>query len=139
MLLLFISSMAIAESTQPAAATPSLGEESRPGSLSASPVEPPSPVNDETTGPNIDPVSTLPTELSAMQMFHDADWVVKSVMLLLIAASVMTWTIAIAKSIELTRYRKLLLNQNDRLGQSGTLASAGGDQALSVGSAAQMV
>ncbi len=119
----------IAAGTQQPAAVPSPGERTTP-------------VEAEPTGPKIATAlegSTLPTELSAMQMFRDADWVVKSVMLLLIGASVMSWTIAIAKSIELSRYRKLLLNQNARLGQTANLASANNDQALNVGSAAQMV
>jgi biopolymer transport protein ExbB len=44
-------------------------------------------------------------KMTAWSMFLSADWVVKSVMLMLVAASVITWGIAIAKYIE---FRKTL-------------------------------
>ncbi len=40
-------------------------------------------------------------DLSVMGMYRAADWVVKAVMIVLIVASVVTWTIWIAKSVEI--------------------------------------
>jgi len=50
----------------------------------------------------IDP-ATLPHDLSPWGMFMQADWVVKSVMILLVLASVATWTVLFAKGWELRR------------------------------------
>jgi len=47
------------------------------------------------------PAAALPHDLSPIGMFISADWVVKSVMLGLLFASALTWTIGIAKSLEL--------------------------------------
>jgi len=44
--------------------------------------------------------------LTAQQMFHDADLVVKGVMLSLIAMSVVSWTLFIAKTWELSRLKR---------------------------------
>ena len=45
---------------------------------------------------------TLPQhDLSPYGMYLSADWVVKAVMLLLLAASIVTWSIAIAKQLQL--------------------------------------
>jgi biopolymer transport protein ExbB len=85
------------------------------------------------------PGDSLPEELSAMQMFNDADWVVKSVMLLLIGASVMSWTIAIAKSVELTRSQKSLVRQNSELAQTTTLGQATQNKILQTGTAHPIV
>ncbi|OQW54612.1 MAG: biopolymer transport protein ExbB [Proteobacteria bacterium SG_bin9] len=49
-----------------------------------------------------------PHELSPWSMFLSADWVVKAVMIGLAFASVLTWTIFIAKSIELLVMRRRL-------------------------------
>jgi biopolymer transport protein ExbB len=43
----------------------------------------------------------LPRDLSPWGMYQSADWVVKSVMIGLLFASVVTWTVWLAKSIEL--------------------------------------
>ena len=45
--------------------------------------------------------STLPHDLSPYGMFMQADWVVKSVMIGLAAASLLTWIIFVAKTLEL--------------------------------------
>jgi biopolymer transport protein ExbB len=45
--------------------------------------------------------SELPRDLSPWGMYLSADWVVKSVMIGLLFASVVTWTVWLAKSIEL--------------------------------------
>ena len=43
----------------------------------------------------------LPRDLSPWGMYLSADWVVKSVMIGLLIASVVTWTVWLAKTIEL--------------------------------------
>ncbi|MDQ6438128.1 tonB-system energizer ExbB [Mesorhizobium sp. LHD-90] len=57
-------------------------------------------------------VSTLPHDLSPWGMFMAADWVVKGVMIGLAFASLVTWTVWVAKSLELagakTRLRGVL-------------------------------
>lgn len=52
------------------------------------------------------PGSQIPTNLSVGGMFAQADWVVKLVMFGLIVASVVTWTVFIAKHIELRKARR---------------------------------
>lgn len=73
-----------------------------------------------TAGPAIQ--GRLPAELSAWTMYRDADWVVKTVMLLLLAASLMCWTIAFAKALELRRTRKKIQRQNIDLQRAESLA-----------------
>jgi biopolymer transport protein ExbB len=57
--------------------------------------------------------ATLPHDLTAWGMFIAADWVVKAVIIGLAIASVATWTVLVAKSLELRRktdaQRKALL------------------------------
>jgi len=48
-------------------------------------------------------IGTLPQNLTAWGMFMSADWVVKAVIIGLAAASVLTWTILLAKSLELNK------------------------------------
>jgi biopolymer transport protein ExbB len=45
--------------------------------------------------------AVLPKDLSVWGMFLAADWVVKAVMIGLVIASVLTWTVFVAKSLEL--------------------------------------
>lgn len=53
----------------------------------------------------------LPHDLSPWGMFMSADWVVKAVMVGLMLASMLTWTVLIAKTIEL-RSQRLQLAKN---------------------------
>jgi biopolymer transport protein ExbB len=46
---------------------------------------------------------TLPQNLTAWGMFVSADWVVKAVIIGLAVASVVTWTVLVAKSLELNK------------------------------------
>jgi biopolymer transport protein ExbB len=64
----------------------------------AAPVEPVSPLAQEATEA-ADQV--MPHDLSPEGMFMAADWVVKSVMIMLALASVLTWTVWLAKSLQL--------------------------------------
>jgi len=62
--------------------------------------------------------SRIPANLSVGSMFAQADWVVKLVMIGLIVASIVTWTVFIAKHFELRKARR----EADAL--LGTFASA---------------
>jgi biopolymer transport protein ExbB len=55
------------------------------------------------TAPAHDLTGTLPQDLTAWGMFMAADWVVKAVIVGLAFASVVTWTVLVAKSLELRR------------------------------------
>ncbi|WP_207780406.1 tonB-system energizer ExbB [Pokkaliibacter plantistimulans] len=68
--------------------------------------------------------SMLPHDLTPMGMFMAADWVVKSVMLGLAFASIVTWTIALVKSIEIAAAKKRARRTLRNLGEVGTLREA---------------
>lgn len=53
------------------------------------------------TSPAVAAESTIPAHLSVGGMFLQADWVVKLVMIGLMIASVVTWTVLVAKALEL--------------------------------------
>jgi biopolymer transport protein ExbB len=63
-------------------------------------------------------VLTLPRDLSPWGMFMAADIVVKAVMVGLVFASVLTWTIWFAKAIELLMVRRRMQATIDALGQA---------------------
>ena len=56
--------------------------------------------------PPIQATALLPRDLSPWGMFVNADVVVKAVMVGLVIASVVTWTVWLAKTIELLRARR---------------------------------
>ncbi|MGQ3675731.1 tonB-system energizer ExbB [Xanthobacter sp. TB0139] len=70
------------------------------------------------------PASTLPHDLSPWGMFMAADWVVKAVMIGLAFASVVTWTIWVAKSLELAIARRTVRRTLKVLRNSATLEEA---------------
>jgi biopolymer transport protein ExbB len=70
-------------------------------------------------------VSTLPHNLSPLGMFMAADWVVKAVMIGLALASLATWTIWLAKSIELATAKRTLSSALDRIVEARSLEEAG--------------
>jgi len=87
---------------QPAAPAPAVD----PGRASPEPTVPPaSPsLDDQVASQSLSPAGpdpTLPHDLSPWGMFLAADWVVKAVMVGLAFASLMTWTIWLAKSVEI--------------------------------------
>lgn len=67
---------------------------------------------------------TLPHDLSPVGMFMAADAIVKGVMIGLALASLLTWTIWIAKSLELFVARRKLKKAMKTIGHSGSLADA---------------
>jgi biopolymer transport protein ExbB len=62
------------------------------------------PANDINASPG-----TLPRDLSAWNMFRSADHIVKGVIIGLALASIITWTVALTKFIELSLLKRLLL------------------------------
>jgi len=82
---------------------------------------------------------TLPHDLSPWGMFMAADWVVKAVMIGLAIASLITWTVWIAKSLELAGASRRARTALDSIVASRSLAEA--EQALNnrKGPAALMV
>ncbi len=66
----------------------------------------------------------LPHDLSPWNMFMSADLVVKAVMIGLAFASVVTWTVWLAKSLELTWAKRRLSRAYAEINASATLAEA---------------
>lgn len=84
--------------------------------------------------------AVLPKDLSVWGMFMAADWVVQAVMVGLVLASVLTWTVFVAKSLELAmavrRQRRLLAALDsaaslDKAPASDLVAAAHAEQRLS--------
>lgn len=70
-------------------------------------------------------ISTLPHDLSPWGMFMAADWVVKGVMIGLAIASLVTWTVWLAKSIELAAARRRVDRALERIVAARSLEDAG--------------
>lgn len=66
----------------------------------------------------------LPHDLSPWGMFMAADWVVKAIMIGLALASLATWTVWVAKSLELAGARSRARKALKIIGHSATLAEA---------------
>ncbi len=71
-------------------------------------------------------LAALPHDLSPWTMFQTADNIVKAVMIGLAIASVVTWTVWLAKAIELFTLRRRLTAALAALGAARTLAEADG-------------
>jgi len=65
--------------------------------------------------------SALPHNLSPWGMFMAADWIVKTVMIGLALASLLTWTVLLSKSIELAALKRSLTNQLAKIAEAKTL------------------
>jgi biopolymer transport protein ExbB len=68
--------------------------------------------------------ATLPHDLSPVGMYLQADIVVKSVMIILAIASILTWAIFLSKSLELFGIRHRTRSLGERIAHSRTLAEA---------------
>jgi biopolymer transport protein ExbB len=106
--------------TQPTAppaesAAPAVNDVTAPGTPAAAPVA--------TTSPMVQ-AHNLPRDLSPWSMFMAADIVVKSVMIGLAIASVITWTVWMAKSIELWAAKRRVRNALRKLAAANSLAEA---------------
>ena len=80
--------------------------------------------SDATESRPLKSTATALRELSPWSMFLSADVLVKAVMIGLAFASLVTWTILIAKTIELTAIRRRLRNALAKIGDSRSLAEA---------------
>jgi biopolymer transport protein ExbB len=78
----------------------------------------------DNAGKSLKGVATSLRELSPWSMFLSADIIVKAVMIGLAFASLVTWTIFIAKMIELSVAQRKLRVALDRIGDSRSLAEA---------------
>ncbi len=106
---------AVAQGTTPA--QPPAATESAPAAAPAAPAPAP-----EAAEP-APAIASLPHDLSPWSMFLDADIVVKAVMVGLLAASVATWTIWLAKSMQLFGARRRALRGLRALAGAGDLAT----------------
>ena len=73
---------------------------------------------------DLDRAGLPPHDLSVWGMYQQADWVVKSVMLGLVFASIVTWTVLIAKTVEFAGVRRRLNKSLSVLQAAGSLADA---------------
>jgi biopolymer transport protein ExbB len=119
----------------------SFAQQAEPPALAnqaAEPVQAPAPAPPDTTLPLPDKpgriqksVPTSLPELSPWSMFMSADVIVKAVMIGLAFASLVTWTIAFGKSLEIWLVRRRLRGALKAIGDSRSLAEAqtalGGD------------
>ena len=81
----------------------------------------------------------LPRDLSPWGMFMQADWVVKAVMIGLAFASVVTWTVWLAKSLELAAAKRRTRHVLRSLQAAGSLEDAVEANARQRGAAAALV
>ena len=68
--------------------------------------------------------ANLPRDLSPLAMFMAADWVVKTIMLGLVACSILTWTIFVVKVLEFRRARAAMRESLNLISQEATLSDA---------------
>ncbi|KAA5601968.1 tonB-system energizer ExbB [Blastochloris sulfoviridis] len=106
----------------PAAAAPASPMPAAPAA--ASPVSVTDPVSPPAADPPVDRPADLPRDLSPLGMFLAADIVVKIVMVGLALASILTWTVWLAKTIELAAARRRIRADLDALENSATLDAA---------------
>jgi biopolymer transport protein ExbB len=81
----------------------------------------------------------LPRDLTPWGMFQAADWVVKSVMIGLLFASIVTWTVWLAKSLELLAARRSARRALDVLSSARSLDDAARDLARVKGPFGELV
>ena len=106
----------------PAAPAPSAGVAAPP--QTPEPVPPPATANEPEAAPGTSVAALLPRDLSPWGMFLSADIVVKGVMVGLALASLVTWTIALAKSLEILAAKRRLRRDLALLARTPSLAEA---------------
>ncbi|HVU40111.1 MAG TPA: tonB-system energizer ExbB, partial [Xanthobacteraceae bacterium] len=108
------------QSPSPQTQAPAAPSEAAPPARAAEPsVTPAPPAGGSSIGGDL-----LPRQLSYTRMFLDADWVVKAVMIGLAFASLVSWTVWLAKTWELARGRREVRRGVRTLLESPTLARA---------------
>jgi biopolymer transport protein ExbB len=80
-------------------------------------------VSAQEQSPTVQATAVLPRDLSPWGMFMNADVVVKAVMIGLLIASIVTWTVWLAKTIELMKARRQARRALDALGAVQNLTS----------------
>jgi biopolymer transport protein ExbB len=93
---------------------------------SASPATPPSDLSGS-TAPGAQTIGSLPSDLSPWSMFLNADIVVKIVMIGLAFASVVTWTVWLAKGLELVWAKRRARAATHKLRHAKSLRAAARD------------
>jgi biopolymer transport protein ExbB len=106
-----------APAAQPAAPPEATPTTAAPAAATGAPAEPP--IDQLTVGR-----AQLPLDLSPWGMFEDADRLVKVVLIGLAFASLVTWTVWLAKTVELRRARSEVRQDLRILNASATLAQA---------------
>jgi biopolymer transport protein ExbB len=106
----------------PGASAPATQEPS--ASTPAAPTAPPAATVSTTAKPDAAAVAPAMKELSPWVMFMSADVIVKAVMIGLAFASLMTWTVFIAKSIELSVASTKLRSALKKIAEARSLAEA---------------
>jgi biopolymer transport protein ExbB len=89
--------------------------------------------------PGIAAAGTLPQDLSPWGMFLSADVVVQAVLIGLLAASVVTWTVGLAKLLDLRAARRQLAAALTLLGGAATVGEAAGAATARTGVAAALL
>lgn len=134
------------QQVQPAAPQPSTPAAEPAPSMQVTPPASTAAPAVEPTAPAADAKATLPHNLSPWGMFMAADWVVKGVMIGLAFASLVTWTVWLAKTLELAAARMRAYRALNAIGSARTLQDAeralegrGGPGALLVNAAREEV
>ena len=117
---------ALVQKNDPAAArVAQLATPPQPTPPTSNVTAPPSPPADSSQEvPQVDGEATLPRDLSPWGMFMAADHVVKAVMIGLALASVLSWTVWLAKSLELLGAKRRATNGVRALAESRSLHEA---------------
>ncbi|MFR0673801.1 tonB-system energizer ExbB [Enterobacterales bacterium AW_CKDN230030176-1A_HGKHYDSX7] len=111
--------------TQPASSTATAPAAAAPSATSNTPAATPAPAEAEDTQPLVEDTSLgMAHDLSPWGMYKNADVVVKAVMIGLAIASIITWTIWIAKGFELLGAKRRLRGEIATLKRSATLREA---------------
>src|SRR6516164_853952 len=114
-----------AVSPAPATTAPATGAVPAPLAPSASaPTAPPAPASAALPGEHMISGADLPEDLSPWGMFENSDLVVKAVIIGLAFASLVTWTVWLAKTLELRTARSEVRRDLRVLNNSVTLAQA---------------
>ncbi len=87
---------------------------------------------------SIKTASKLKHDMTPMGMYHAADWVVKSVMILLLLASILSWALFVSKQIQVSLackhaarlLRELIASENLKEGKQRSFDKKGGGLAL---------
>jgi biopolymer transport protein ExbB len=119
-----------AQATPPAATTPAAPQvaapAAQPAPAAATAAAPAAPTPDAgvDNAKSLKPAMAVPHDLSPWSMFLSADVIVKAVMVGLAFASFVTWTIFIAKMMELAIVRRKLRSALRKIAESRSLAEA---------------